>query len=170
MAVHNDPDSERPIFSAVLTPHRSLGANGFVILMLAVAGVSFIAGIVFIAAGAWPVMGFFGLDAALIYLAFRASYRSAAAYEHVIVTPTELILRKVSVSGAVRQWTLNPLWVRLERDSDEHYGLQRLTLVSHGRLLPIAGCLAPAERDSFAAAFSAALGEARRGPTRTVAG
>ena len=58
----NDPISEPTLFSATLTPHRSLGRTGFVILMLAVGGVSFVAGLVFLIAGAWPVFGFFGLD------------------------------------------------------------------------------------------------------------
>ncbi len=170
MTADNDPDREPPIFSAVLTPHRSLGAAGFAILMLAVAVVSFAAGMVFLLAGAWPVMGFFGLDVLLIYLAFRASYRAAHAYEQVTVTPSVLTVRKVSARGAAREWTLNPLWVRLEQEADEDYGMQRLSLVSQGRSLPIAGFLAPSERESFAAALSAAIGEAKRGPTRTALG
>ena len=60
------------LFSAVLTPHRSLSATGFLILMMLVGGVSFAAGIVFLMMGAWPVFGFFGLDVLLLYLAFRA--------------------------------------------------------------------------------------------------
>jgi uncharacterized membrane protein len=74
----------------------------------------------------------------------------------------------VSARGTVREWTLNQVWVRLDRQADEEFGLQRLTLVSHGNRLSIAGFLAPAERESFAAALAAALGEARRGPTRSV--
>ncbi len=84
--------------------------------MLAVAGVSFVAGLVFLIAGAWPVIGIFGLDVALIYWAFRANYRAARAYEQIWVTPTELIFRKVSARGAVTEWRANPLWVRLDRD------------------------------------------------------
>lgn len=170
MNADNDPACEPPVFSAVLTPHRSLGLRGFAWLMVAVAVVSFGAGLAFLAAGAWPVMGFFGLDAVLIYWAFRASYRAAAAYEQVTVTPALLTVRKVSAGGATREWTLNPLWVRLERETDDEYGLQRLALVSHGRSLPIAGFLAPSERESFAAALSDALGEVRRGPARTAIG
>jgi uncharacterized membrane protein len=40
--------------------------------------------------------------------------------------------------------------------------------VSHGRRLSIANFLGPDEKKGFATALSAALGEARRGPTRTV--
>jgi len=79
-----------------------------------------------------------------------------------------LTVRKVSHRGKVSQWTLNPVWVRLHRETDEEFGIQRLYLVSHGRELTIAGFLGPKEKLSFAAALSAALGEARRGPTRSV--
>ena len=50
----------------------------------------------------------------------------------------------------------------------EEFGIERLFLVSHGRRLPIAGFLGPREKEAFALALSAALGEARRGPTRAV--
>jgi uncharacterized membrane protein len=103
----------------------------------------------------------------LLYWAFRANYRSARAYEEVTVTASELTLRKVNHRGGVREWTLNPLWVRLDRIVHEEFGIERLFLVSHGRRLPIAGFLGPDEKASFARALSAALGEARRGPTRS---
>jgi uncharacterized membrane protein len=101
-----------------------------------------------------------------VYWAFRANYRAALAFEEVTVTPTELRLRKVSHRGEVAEWTLNPLWTRLDRETHEDYGLLRLFLVSQGRRLAVAGFLAPNERESFAAALSAALGEAKRGPSR----
>jgi uncharacterized membrane protein len=162
------PVPEPAIFSAVITPHRSLGSTGFLILMLAIGGLSFVSGMVFLLLGAWPVFGFLGLDVLLVYVAFRANFRAARAYEEVTVTSSELTLRKISPRGAVRQWTLNPLWVRLERIVHEEFGIERLFLVSRGRRLSIAACLSPDEKASFANALSLALGEAKRGPTRTV--
>ncbi len=156
------------IFSAVITPHRSLTPRGFLILMLCLGAVSFVSGVVFVSMGAWPVCGFFGLDVLLVYVAFRANFRSARAYEIVSVTASELTVRKVSQRGGVREWTLNPLWVRLERIVHEEFGIERLFLVSHGRRLSVAAFLGPNEKESFANALSAALGEAKRGPTRTV--
>jgi uncharacterized membrane protein len=156
------------IFSAVLTPHRSLGRAGFVILMVAMGGISFATGMVFLLAGAWPVFGFCGLDVLLLYWAFRVSYRRARAYEQVTVTPSELTVRQVNHKGRVKEWTLNPLWVRLDRVVHEEFGIERLFLVSQGRRLAIAACLGPQEKESFALALSAALGEAKRGLTRTV--
>src|SRR5215510_1919375 len=168
MTSGNAESGEPTLFSAILTPHRSLSGVGFLVLMLAVGGLSFVAGVVFYILGAWPVVGFLGLDVALIYWAFRANYRSAAAYEQVTITPSELKVRKVSHRGEVQEWTLNPVWVRLARETHEEFGIERLFLVSHGRRLTIAGFLGPREKESFAAALAAALGEARRGPTRTV--
>jgi uncharacterized membrane protein len=157
---------EPTLFSAIITPHRSLSSLGFLLVMGLVGGVSFVGGIVFFVLGAWPVIGFLGLDVLLVYWAFRANYRAALAFEEVTVTPTELRLRKVSHRGEVAEWTLNPLWTRLDRETHEDYGLLRLFLVSQGRRLAVAGFLAPNERESFAAALSAALGEAKRGPPR----
>ena len=166
MDADNDPNSETTIFSAVITPNRSLDRVGFVVLMGLVCFVSFVAGIVFLIAGAWPVVGFFGLDVALLYWAFKLNYAHAAAYEEVIVTAAELKLRKVSHRGKAREWTLNPLWTKLEREAHADFGLLRLFLVSRGRRFLVANFLAPEERESFAAALSAALNEANRGPTR----
>jgi uncharacterized membrane protein len=165
-----DPQADAEIFSAVLTPHRSLGPTGFLIFMLVLGGISFVSGMVFLLAGAWPIFGFFGLDVLLVYWAFRINYRAARAYEVVTVTASELKLRKVSYHGRVSEWTLNPLWVRIDRDEHAEFGIERLYLVSRGRRLPIASFLGADEKASFAQALSAALGEARRGPTRTVFG
>jgi uncharacterized membrane protein len=168
MAADNAAPDEPTLFSAVLTPHRSLGRTGFVVLMCLIGGISFVAGLVFFIAGAWPVMGFFGLDVLLVYIAFKVSYRSAAAYEQVTMTASTLTVRKVSHRGHVAEWALNPVWVRLQREANDEFGIQRLFLMSHGKRLPVATFLGPAEKASFANALSAALGEARRGPTRTV--
>jgi uncharacterized membrane protein len=165
---HNDPDAEPTLFSAIITPHRSLSGVGFLVVMGLVGGLSFIGGMFFLLLGAWPVVGFLGLDVLLVYWAFRANYRAAAAFEEVTVTASELRLRRVSHRGEVAEWTLNPVWTKLDRETHEDFGLLKLFLVSRGRRLTVAGFLSPTEKESFAAALSAALGEAKRGPTRAV--
>jgi len=163
----NDPLAEPTLFSAIITPHRSLSGRGFLAVMALVGTMSFTAGMFFFLMGAWPVVGFLGLDVALVYWAFRANYRAAAASEEVTVTASELRVRRISHRGKVAEWTLNPLWTKLDREKHQEFGLLKLFLVSRGRRLPIAGFLSPKEKESFAAALSAALGEAQRGPTRT---
>ena len=102
----------------------------------------------------------------LVYWAFRANYRTARAYEEVTVTATELTVRQVSHRGRVREWTLNPLWVKLDRIVHEEFGVERLFLVSRGRRLPIAAFLGPAEKASFAHALSARRSARRNGARR----
>ncbi len=63
---------EPTIFSAVITPHRSLGRVGFLLLMAIFGAVSFVAGMAFLMDGAWPVFGFFGLDVAAAVLGVQA--------------------------------------------------------------------------------------------------
>jgi len=168
MTSDNAALTEPTLFSAVLTPHRSLSRTGFRNLMLVIGALSFGTGMYFLLKGAWPVFGFCGLEVLLVYLAFRINYRRARAYEEVTVTPSELTVRKVTHHGRMKEWTLNPLWVKLDRVVHAEYGIERLFLVSRGRRLSIASFLGPDEKASFASALSAALGEARRGPTRTV--
>jgi uncharacterized membrane protein len=168
MSLDNDPNPEPTLFSATIAPHRSLSRTGFVLVMALIGGISFVGGIVFFIIGAWPVVGFLGLDVLLVYWAFRANYRAARAYEQVTITPSELCLRKVSHRGRAAEWTLNPLWTRLERETHAEFGLLRLFLVSRGWRLLVAGFLGPREKETFAKSLSAALAEAKRGPTRTV--
>ena len=161
----NDPHAEPTLFSAIITPHRSLSGRGFVLVMALIGGLSFTGGMFFFLLGAWPVIGFLGLDVLLVYWAFRANYRAAAAFEEVTVTPSELRLRRVSHRGEVARMDAQSGLDQLDREKHEEFGLLRLFLVSRGRRLAVAGFLSPKEKESFAAALSAALGEARRGPT-----
>jgi len=160
-----DPDTQPELFSALLTPHRSLHRAGFVAVMAFVCVVSFAAGLAFLLMGAWPVLGFFGLDALAIYWAFRINFRRAKASEEILVTPSELRLRRVSHRGHVMEFVLNPLWVQLDRKTHAEFGIENLYLVSKGRRIAIASFLSPDEKASFANALVAALHAARRGPT-----
>jgi uncharacterized membrane protein len=153
------------LFSALLTPHRSLSRSGFVVLMACVGVVSFGAGVAFILMGAWPVFGFFGLDALAIYWAFRVNFRDARASEEIRITPSELRLRRVSHRGHVVEFVFNPLWVQLDQKTHAEFGIEKLYLLSGGRRVSIASFLGPEEKASFAKALIAALQAARRGPT-----
>ncbi len=132
--------------------------------MMAVVAISFTAGLAFWLIGAWPVVGFFGLDVLLIQQAFRLNYRAAKAFEEVTVTRQSLNIRKVSASGRVQEFGFNPYWARLEIDRRPDRLISRLCITSHGQRLDIGSFLGPDERESFSAAFSAALGKVRTVP------
>ncbi len=161
-----DPVPEEPeLFSALLTPHRSLNRTGFIALMGFLSAVSFAAGVAFWMMGAWPVFGFFGLDVLLVYWAFKVNFRRARATEAIRVTPSELRVRRVSHRGHVVEWVLNPLWVQLDQKIHAEFGIEKLYLLSRGRRVSIASFLGPDEKASFAKALLAALQAAKRGPS-----
>jgi uncharacterized membrane protein len=160
-----NPDNtpaERPLFSATISPYRSLSLRGFNILMAAIGLASFGLGVAFTSMGAWPVFGFFGLDAALIYFAFRRNYFDARAFEQIDLSQESLRIRRVSAFGREARFEFNPYWTRLVVDR-RSWGIAGLALTSSGRRLSIGGFLSPDERSRFADALSAALAMARRG-------
>src|SRR4030088_2191669 len=161
-----DPETEQPkLFSALPTPHRAQTRTCFLVLMAFLSIVSFAAGLGFLLMGAWPVLGFFGLDVLVVYWAFRINFRHAKATEEISVTPSELRVRRVSHRGHVVEWVLNPLWVQLDQKTHAEFGIEKLYLVSRGRRVSIANFLGADEKASFAKALTAALQAARRGPT-----
>jgi uncharacterized membrane protein len=147
-------------FSAVLTPHRSLSPKGFVVLMTAICVVSFATGLLFFMLGAWPVIGFMGLDVVLIYIAFKLNFRALRRYETVDLTDDALTVTQVEPSGRSKAWTFNPYWVRLRLEPRIGRSTE-LSLASHGRRLVFASFLTDSEREDFAQALSAALSDAR---------
>lgn len=154
---------EKPVFSAVIRPHRSLSPQGFRIVMTLVCLTSLVASIPFVIMGFWPVAGFFGLDFLGLYIAFRVSYRQGQAFELLELTPVRLLFRKVSERGDEREWQFNPLWTRLDREVDDEYGVQKLALASRSERVVIARDLSPAERETLADAFTRALSDVKRG-------
>src|SRR3954465_464965 len=161
-----DPEMAPPeLFSALLTPHRSLNRAGFLVLMGFLSAVSFAAGLAFLLMGAWPVLGFFGLDVLAIYWAFRINFLRARASEEISVTPAERRVRRVSHRGHVVEWVLNPVWVQLDQKIHAEFGIEKLYLVSRGRRVSIGNFLGADEKASFAKALMAALQTAKRGIT-----
>jgi uncharacterized membrane protein len=158
-------DAEPVLFSALLTPHRSLNRTGFVLVMTFLSVISFATGIAFLIMGAWPVFGFLGLDVLAIYIAFKINFGRARAREEITVTPTELRLRRVSHRGHVVEWVLNPLWVRLDEVVHEEFGTERIYLISRGRRVSVGSFLGAEEKASFAKGLRAGLIAAKRGPT-----
>jgi uncharacterized membrane protein len=161
----NPPDeaAERPVFAAMITPHRSLGSEGHRIVLTLCCAATLVSSVPFMVMGAWPVAGFFGLDLLALFIAFRANFRSARGFEEVILTPLELLLRRVSPRGEQAERRFNPLWIRLARETDEDFGLQALAVVSRSERIVIARELSPPERETFADALGEALARVKKG-------
>ena len=148
--------SAEPFFERVLLPHRSLPPRGFHVLMLLLGLVSLAVSIGFAAIGAWPICGFFGLDVAALYLAFRLSYRSARRREVLRLAGDDFTVERVSIYGERLMWRFQPFWLRivLEERADES---NRLFVASHGRTLVIGDFLGAPMRRELAHSLRTAL-------------
>jgi uncharacterized membrane protein len=154
--------AEAVLFEARLAPHRSLSPAGFAIFMGVLGVISFGVGVTFLMMGAWPVFGFFGLDVALVWFAFRVNYRDARAYEDIRMTSSVLSVRQVSAKGAAKETDFNPRWVRLEKTEDDLYGVTRVALLSRGISLIIGAFLPPFYKSELAKQLAEALATAKR--------
>ena len=153
--------AHEPIFEALLTPHRSLGRTGFLVLIGILTFAWLGTGAFFLSLGAWPVFGFFGLDIVLIYVAFRLNYRSGRAREEVSVSRIALDIVKIAPSGKTMTYRFNPFWTRFNVARHEEIGITAMAVESEGRQVPIGSFLNPEDRESFAAAFGRALAAAK---------
>jgi uncharacterized membrane protein len=160
---HPDERFEQPVFAAIIRPHRSLGREAFRTVMTLCCLAGIVASIPFVVLGFWPVAGFFGLDVVALYIAFRINYRQGESVEELVLTPLQLLVRRVTHRGAASEWRFNPLWTRMDREDDEEFGLQTLSLTSRGQHVVIARDLSPPERADLAEELGRALSDVKRG-------
>ena len=105
-----------------------------------------------------------GRAALALYIALKISVRSARASETLDLTPLELGHAKIGVRGHRREWRFNPSWVRLEQETHEEFGVQRLALASRGERVEIGAFLGPDQKAELARELRGALATARQGP------
>jgi uncharacterized membrane protein len=151
-----------PLFSARLTPYRSLSPKGLRNVVLLVAFLAAIPGIVFYSIGAWPIVGFMGLDVLAVYVALTWSTQDGRRFEEVTLWPDALEIRSVSPQGKDSRETFNPFFVRLIVDRDFEDRITSLWLKSRGKVLEIGAFLNPDDKASFAKVFAHALADAKR--------
>lgn len=138
-------------FDAVLYPNCSLGSTGFVLLMGGIVLVSGLIGAGFALAGAWPVTGFLGLDAVLLYLAFRWNYRQSRRVDMIRLDDTGLTVRRLMPGEREQTWQFETAWVQVVNDE------RQLVLRSHGETLAIGAFLTADERRALAQTLKAAI-------------
>jgi uncharacterized membrane protein len=151
----------RLLFRAHLTPHRSLSRRAFRRVMIAVTLFSLAVSTVTFFAGAWPVFGFMGLDIALVYFAFRLSYRSGLLSETLELDEQMLTVERTDPRGASRSWRLQPAWLKVEL-AEPILPQTPVVLRTHGQTLPIGIFLHPRQRREIAADLRGALARWRQ--------
>ena len=72
-------------FMTSLRPHRSLSPDGFKWLIRGVLAANVIIGLPMYLLGAWPVVGFLGLDVALLWWLFQRNFLDARRSETLLL-------------------------------------------------------------------------------------
>ncbi len=154
-------EMDGPFFmDAVITPHRSLTARGFIILICVLTAINAASAGFFLWIGAGPVPIFLGLDLMAIIVAFRASNRATLRQERIQVTATEVRVALQSPRETRLLWASPTAFTRVtlqgepgdEDDVHIHISDQRLR---------VAGALSRPERLAFARALETAIRRAR---------
>ena len=151
----------KPLFAATLTPHRSLTPTGKRVVIGLVAALALVPGMVFYLAGAWPVVGFMGLDVLAIWAALTISMRGGKAYEVVTLWPTSLELKKVDPKGAEEAMSFVPKTVKFVIDRDYNERVTALWLKTDAKRIPLGAFLSAEEKLSLSKVFGTALRKAR---------
>ena len=145
LAAMSNGSSGAVLYSVVLRPHRSLGVKAIRQVMLIVAFVWLVVGMVFVIAGAWPVMPFLGLEVVLLYGALMLNHRAGDVFEAINLTEKALTVRRVNPWGKQSDFSFQPDWLQVNID-DPPTPTSRLELRSHGKSLIIGSFLLPGER------------------------
>ena len=150
-----------PIYDVItLWPHRSLSQRGFVILLAALGLLAFVIGLGFFLIGAWPVIGFMGLELGVLYLVFRLNYRDGKASEQLLIHDKGLHLIRISPKGNQDSTSFESHWLRAEIFPQK--GKRKtLALKHHHHIYEIGAFLPPAEKQAVKELINEKLSAAR---------
>lgn len=150
------PDGSVPAvhFTALLRPYRSLSPNGFKWLIRAALAANLVIGLPMYLLGAWPVMGFMGVDIYLLWYMFNRNYFDARRSEKLTLTDQELVVERRAPDGELEEHRLEAYWLKIEQG-------ERLIATSRGQRVVIGRFLSPDERDRIGEELKAAVAAMR---------
>ena len=162
------PPDKKPRWLEQMTiwPHRSLSPKGFGIVMGVLAGFLFLIGLGFFLAGAWPVIGFLGLELLVVWGAFKLNYRAARHRETIHTTTEELMVESQTPAGKRAQKSFPIGWLRVSLSPSESPVMksrdqQKVILSSHGEKAEIGKYLHPAEKAELSREIASMIDRAR---------
>lgn len=165
VAITNVPEAgmragEAVRVNLVARPNRSLSVEARFWVSIALCVPVLLVGVVVAAHGAWLVLPFAGLEAAVIIFGFRWLRAGDSDFEAVRLCGDEVRVVR-SVRGQVSEARFNLHWVQVVF---EPAGISRkgtLALRSHGRLHPLGALMTEPERTAAAAYLCAQIRAAR---------
>ena len=138
-----------------------MGARGLRVVVALTAIAATVPAVAFYSLGAWPIVGFLGLDVLLIWWALSTSMRDGRRYETVTLWPDQLELKQVEGTGKETLSRFSPQLVKLVIDRDFNERTTGLHLRTADRDVVLGAFLNADEKSSFAKAFGTALKRAR---------
>ena len=150
--------SRADVESIVITlwPYRSLSLRGFRVFLAVLASLMSLIGLGFYLLGAWPVVGFLGLEIFIVWYAFKWNYRSGQLVETVAISSQQVDITRTDWRGRSKTICLNGPWIKAELDTKEKKKC-RLYLRQHAHKLEIGEFMPPAEKPSLAGALNEAF-------------
>ena len=133
------------LYEISLYPYRSLNKTGFFILMFSLGLISFVAGIIFMIKGAWPVFGFFGLDVLLVYIFFKINFRSGKKKEILILTKNQLIVEFYDSKKISKTYYLDANWLKIHLSKLKNE-MSKLKISSNGKSVIVGSFLRHQEK------------------------
>ncbi len=115
-------------------------------------------GISFFIMGAWPVLGFMGLEIILIYVAFKVLFKRSESYEHILLDKDKLKIFYNKKNVTLKEVELEPTWLQVKVE-DIYKNKDVLTLSSHGKKIVLGNFLIPKERLKLAKKIRYGLNE-----------
>lgn len=145
------------LFEAVSTPPAGLSPRGMRWLCALASVAAGVPALLFALLGAWPVLGFLGVEVAMVLgLVALHRRRSRAQVEHVMLIHGKLVIRRNDGRGGLDGVELDAYWTRLTLEEPPEGGAVLLAS-ARGRSVEIGRFLAPAEKRALADALDAAL-------------
>lgn len=155
------PRPEPVLFEAVCTPPSSFTRRGYRVLVGVAAAGAVLPAAVALSWGAWPVMGFLGLELLLVLaaIAFHAR-RNARVREILLLEGGALRIHRTDARGRREDHSLDPYWLRVQLQEDPA-GPTRLLLMQRRLAIEVGRSLGAEDKRSLADALRAALARYR---------
>ncbi len=145
------------LFEVVSTPPSSFSPGGYRVLAALLCVAAALPAILFTVMGAWPVLGFLGIEVPLVLaLVARQARGARRVREALVLTPGGLTVTRTDHRGRQQAMRLDPYWARVEQDR-----AGQLMVVQRSRRIRIGQHLGEAEREGYALAIEGALARYR---------
>ncbi len=146
------------LFEAVCTANQSLGKRGMAAVASLVIVASTAVAALFVALGAWPVIGFAGAEVLLVLgLLSLHRRRGRRALEVLALVGDRLVVRRTDARGRREEVALDAYWARVSLEERPGTAARLLLTERRRRRVEVGGLLGDAERRELAAMLAEAL-------------